>query len=186
MAKWPKRVTPEELPDLLYRLRSGDLSAKKRLIEGHTRLVLTIANRFTARYPYLKDQIEETVLMNLVEKIERISSGSALTKGDNLGGLLNSTSVFKIKELIHNIFSERSKRRNTAINKEPTVFNTALSNLFVDSIMCSSEFTQNEKFIIGQRFQGFNDEEIAICMGVSKQRVALVRVKLRERLDKYL
>ena len=44
-----KTLTPQQMDELLIRVRSGDISAREQLIEGNLRLVLSVIQRFDKR-----------------------------------------------------------------------------------------------------------------------------------------
>lgn len=50
-----KTLTSEEQRDLLYKTKSGDAEARRKLIDGNLRLVLSIIQRFTNRKENLDD-----------------------------------------------------------------------------------------------------------------------------------
>ena len=65
-------LTQEEMRDLIARAQSGDDDARKKMIEGNTRLVWSIVQRFSSRGVELDDlfQIGCIGLMKSVDKFD--------------------------------------------------------------------------------------------------------------------
>ena len=65
-------LTQEEMRDLIARAQNGDVAARKRMIEGNTRLVWSIVQRFSSRGIELDDlfQIGCIGLMKSVDKFD--------------------------------------------------------------------------------------------------------------------
>jgi len=67
-----KLLSQEEMRDLIARAQQGDHEARKRMVEGNTRLVWSIVQRFTTRGVELEDlfQIGCIGLMKSVDKFD--------------------------------------------------------------------------------------------------------------------
>jgi len=182
--KWPDRIKPEEIKDLLQRIKDGDRSAKDRLIEGHIRLALSLANKFIKKFPQWEDALVSTAISTLVDKAERVEAGVLVD--DNVGAYINSCVTFALRHLVANKIKEENRKLPKAT--EDIVYNEETYNLLLESIMKSSDFSDREKTLMSLRIEGFNDREIAEKFDppISTQRVCIVRNNLRGKLEKFL
>lgn len=85
-AKLPQRVEPERLDELTQKLRSGTLSRAEEdeLVSGHTRLLLSLAQKWSVRAPHLADVFVAdglfAILMAIRTAGEKLRPGYSLTQ----------------------------------------------------------------------------------------------------------
>lgn len=181
----PKAITQERVNELLPELKNGSYPARDELIEGHIRLVLGISNQFAKKFPALKEDIESKSYDVLVDKLEKLRSGKNTIEHTNLGGFINKCIVGELRRFTKKEVEIFKKNREFEVDIESadTTFNRLVEDIQNDVV-----FTETEKILLTMRIQGYTDSEIGEKLGVTQQRVWLVRrtEAFRKKVEKYL
>lgn len=166
---------------LFDRIIKGDRDAGKRMIEGHMRLALSIA----ARYSFFGANFEETssaALLGICDAVSRIWKGEVIF--DNITGY--------IIRYIHQYCSE-SVRKDTLVpmprGKKPAEIVTITDTVAIYDVSISEMVdtlesiikTPEEQKVVDYRAQGMTDQETADKMEVNRSKVTRIRLSLFRR-----
>ena len=85
----PPRLTGQEVLELLPLVRSGDETARTRMIEGYMRLTAVIATRYIFKYPSKSEALFSEALLALVVAVDRVAKNVGCTTHDNVSAYVH-------------------------------------------------------------------------------------------------
>jgi hypothetical protein len=175
-------IDKEKVASCVQLLRDGDLTQVNYLTDAHMGLAACIAGKFAKRNPDIEDEIYSSVQEILFSKLLDIGKRPVLRDND-ISPYLNKHISFSLRKLIEKIRLAQSREITIA---EPVCFNNAVYNLVLEEIRTSDVFTAKEKEYIGLLFDGNTSKELVDKLGVSRQRLSIVRRSLAEKLKEFI
>ena len=126
-----KTLTPQQMDELLIRVRSGDISAREQLIEGNLRLVLSVIQRFDKRGESPDDlfQVGCIGLMKAIanfdtEKCVRFSTYGVPMIAGEVRRYLRDNSAIRVSRSIRDVayrVLQCKESQTLSLGREPTL-----------------------------------------------------------------
>jgi RNA polymerase sigma factor (sigma-70 family) len=203
----PKALAPQELELLVVKLRAGDQTAKKPIIDSHYRLVLSIVGNYTIPQRHRLDDIVSVALLELVETVEAHAKlidnnitpyiVSRVCHAINL--YIDQDKVIRVPKTTRNrngltapkitsldaIASKERKEetRDKDYNKLAAPSYKALDKVWehLESVLEND----TERKIIELKLKGLNGAEIAKAVGLSESRVSTIKNEIQRRFFQF-
>lgn len=175
-------IDKKRIESAVSALRDGDMSQVEYLTAAHMGLAACIAGKFVKRNLDIEDEIYSSVQDILYSKIVDIGKRDVL-KDNNISPYLNSHIAFSLRKLVEKIRLTQSREEGST---ESYCFNDAVYNLVLDEIRTSPVFTPKEKEYIELLLEGNNSKELTTKLGVSRQRLSIVKRSLAAKLKEFI
>lgn len=195
----PQPLSPERLRRFYDFLRHSKVAknreiAAHRIVMSHVRLGMAIVGNFAVFFPTKTDLFVAEMLYMLTYGVSLISNGAIdHHEGEpNITGYLalsvqkHLQKVIDLDRVIIGAGYAKGKRSIVvALNgREPEQKKGGNQELM--ELILSVAVTPLEVEIIRMRAKGHDDQEIAKCLGVSRQLIGMKRSELREKVNKAL
>lgn len=191
-------IKQENLIPTVDALRKGDEEAYQRMIEGHIGIAASIAADYATVTSYDPDECMGVALCALCTAVERIKRG--LCEHTNYGAYINKTVNGAIYNSLATDYLVKPPLRSEDYKlmiKEKRAFNVALfveldptleqeEQYDLEELFQSNWFTKREQTILRMKYEGYTDKEVASEVGISFQRVAQLRDKLKPLVIKWI
>lgn len=190
----------DETSELVARLRNGDLTARERLILGHTSIALGKVNDFVERHPQSRrylETLEGAALLALVEAVDKLKSPPPPGRKDNppvfIAGKVNAAIRDALSEDASLAVPARSYFRKLAAGDSmpdccggDAVLGVITSESSIDDMIeevmacCESEA---ERSVMSLLIRGNESDQVAETLRVSERWVRQLRSQVADRFE---
>lgn len=178
----PPRTEPDELRPLYDLIIKGDEDARKRLIEGHLRLALNIASRYSF-FGADFEEVSSAAMVGVCTAVERIKDDKV--EYVNLTGYI-------IKYTHQHCYN--AVRMDTCVpmpRGQKPVAQTGMIDVTINDdnltevadVLDAIVETEEEGEVIALRAEGRTDQQVADLMCVDRSKVTRIRQRLLKRYD---
>lgn len=164
-------------PDLAF--KSEDL-----IFLENEKLIFSFLNKYYPTFIYDEDVYQEASI-GLLKAIRTFDPEKDFT----FGTYAYQSMFNACRSFFRTFFKKENKFYNEATSLEAFTSkeeNRTLHDIvgYSDEILCIDDFmdslNEKQKKIVSMRFQGYNNEEIADAIGISKQRISQINIKTKK------
>lgn len=186
----PTKIEETRLIELVKKLRAGDRSVEDEIVRGHIRLAINIAGRYANLAPNKRDVLVCEAFYGIIYAIQHVNRliNTSITPWitSNIHRFVydfisRDTTIYipeSSRYLDPNIKLKPFRQLNSSISEESKNTNELME------LINKAALTEENRYIIALRIQGYNDEEIGGKINKSNSYVNYRRKEIEKRFRK--